>query len=248
MVGALLVRGMIVGLIAGILAFGFARIFGEPGLDSAIALEESAHAAAAPAAAPTGEATHGAADREIVSRDTQAGLGLFTGVIVYGAALGGLFALVYGFAYGRITTLRPRTAAAAMAAIGFLAVAVVPMLKYPANPPSVGSGDTIGYRTALFWVMLFVSLGAVFAAAAARQRVLPRFGPWNASLAAGAVFIAIAAIAMALLPSVDEVPDHFPAPLLWQFRMASLGTQAVLWIALGIGFGFLTERRWPRFA
>jgi predicted cobalt transporter CbtA len=29
---------------------------------------------------------------------------------------------------------------------------------------------------------------------------------------------------------------------LWQFRLASLGTQAVLWITLGLGFGWLTER------
>ncbi len=40
MVGKLLLRGMLVGLIAGILAFAFARVYGEPQVDKAIAFEE----------------------------------------------------------------------------------------------------------------------------------------------------------------------------------------------------------------
>ncbi len=39
MVGNLLLRGMLVGVLAGLLAFGFARIFGEPQVDRAIAFE-----------------------------------------------------------------------------------------------------------------------------------------------------------------------------------------------------------------
>src|SRR5437764_909537 len=44
------------------------------------------------------------------------------------------------------------------------------------------------------------------------------------------------------LPAVNEVPKDFPAVVLWRFRLASLGTQAVLWAALGLVFGALTER------
>ncbi len=40
MTGRLLVRGMLVGLLAGILAFGFAKVFGEPQIDKAIAFED----------------------------------------------------------------------------------------------------------------------------------------------------------------------------------------------------------------
>ena len=40
MVGNLLLRGMLVGIFAGILAFGFAKIYGEPQVDRAIAFEE----------------------------------------------------------------------------------------------------------------------------------------------------------------------------------------------------------------
>jgi Probable cobalt transporter subunit (CbtA) len=40
MVRNLLLRGMLVGVFAGLLASGFARIFGEPQVDRAIAYEE----------------------------------------------------------------------------------------------------------------------------------------------------------------------------------------------------------------
>ena len=43
MTGHLLVRGMLVGLLAGVLAFGFAKTFGEPQIDKAIASLGSMH-------------------------------------------------------------------------------------------------------------------------------------------------------------------------------------------------------------
>jgi hypothetical protein len=45
-----------------------------------------------------------------------------------------------------------------------------------------------------------------------------------------------------LLPDVQEVPDQFPAVVLWRFRVANLGIQAVIWTTMGLLFGYLTER------
>ncbi|GAA2221015.1 CbtA family protein [Micromonospora olivasterospora] len=42
--------------------------------------------------------------------------------------------------------------------------------------------------------------------------------------------------------TITEVPDGFPALVLWKFRLASLGTQLVTWTTLGLLFGALTER------
>jgi hypothetical protein len=39
MVRTLLVRGMLVGLVAGLLVFGFGKLFGEPQVDRAITFE-----------------------------------------------------------------------------------------------------------------------------------------------------------------------------------------------------------------
>ena len=38
------------------------------------------------------------------------------------------------------------------------------------------------------------------------------------------------------------MPEAFPAVVLWQFRLASLGAQMILWAILGLGFGAWTER------
>jgi predicted cobalt transporter CbtA len=61
-------------------------------------------------------------------------------------------------------------------------------------------------------------------------------------LLAAAAFIVLVTIGCLALPGVNEVPKDFPAVVLWRFRLASLGTQAVLWAALGLVFGALTER------
>jgi predicted cobalt transporter CbtA len=245
---------MLVGVLAGVLAFGFARVFGEPQVDRAIAIEEAGSAAAAEAPTMADQATdagtalhsHDDAEEELVSRPTQAGIGLLTGVVVYGAAIGGIFALVFAFAYGRVEGTGPRALAAALALVGFVVVILVPQIKYPANPPAVGHGDTIAYRTAMFMTMLLLSVAAVAVATFLRQRLLARLGAWNATLAAGGVFIVAIAAAMLVLPAINEVPDGFPPALLWQFRIASLGTQAVLWTTIGLAFGALTQRSLAR--
>jgi hypothetical protein len=62
-------------------------------------------------------------------------------------------------------------------------------------------------------------------------------GRWNASLAAVAIYVAVMIAAMTVLPRIDEIPATFPAVLLWNFRIAALGMQAVLWIGLALIFG-----------
>lgn len=241
MVGSLLLRGMLVGIVAGVLMFGFAQVFGEPALESAISFEQ--HNARAPGNAHQ----HGAGEahqhaEELVSRATQAGIGLLTGVVVYGAAIGGLFALTFAFVHGRVGRLGPRATAALLALAAFLAVVLVPALKYPANPSSVGHPETIGYRTALFFMMVAISVAALVVAVVLGRRLAARMNAWNAALLGGAVFVAIVAIAQYALPEINEVPEHFSAAVLWRFRVASLGLQVVLWATLGLLFGAVVER------
>jgi predicted cobalt transporter CbtA len=234
MVGSLLLRGMLAGLIAGLICFAFLTIVGEPQVDRAIAFE-SAMDAAQPGHADEPEV-------ESVSRQTQAGLGLLTGVAVYSAAFGGLFALAYAFAHGRVGPADPRSLSALLALAAFVAVYLVPNLKYPSNPPAVGQPDTIGARTALYFAMMAISIAGAIAATIVRRRLAPRLDSWNASLAAAAIYAAIVGVASFVLPAVDEVPATFPASLLWKFRIASLGGQAVIWTAIGLLFGALTRR------
>ncbi|MBZ5793879.1 CbtA family protein [Burkholderia contaminans] len=231
MVGKLLMRGMLAGIAAGLLTFGFARVVGEPQVDQAISFEEKADAAKGDAPEP-----------ELVSRHTQAGLGLLTGVVTYGAAFGGLFALVFAYAYGRGSRLRARPLAAWLALASFIALVIVPNLKYPANPPSVGDPDTIGYRTGLFFLMIAISVATMVFSVSVRRHLLAKLGQWNASIVAGLVFVAIIAAVQIGLPSISELPADFPAALLWKFRVAAIGMQVIMWTTIGLLFGAWVER------
>lgn len=231
----LLVRGMLVGLVAGLLAFSFARIYGEPNVDRAIAVEAAIDKA-------KGEAP----DPELVSREVQASAGLFTGVVVVGSALGGIFSLVFAVCYGRFTSTGPRTLSAILGLICFVAVYMVPFLKYPANPPAIGQPETIGIRTGLYFSMIAISIISTIAAFSLRRMLLPKLAAWNASLLGVLAFIVMIAISFYALPTVNEVPEVFPAQTLWGFRLASIGIQAILWGTVSLLFGFLTERSLAR--
>jgi len=69
-------------------------------------------------------------------------------------------------------------------------MAVLPQLKYPANPPAVGDPETIGYRSELYFLMILISIAAAIAATVFGRRLALRYGGWNAALIAGTAFIA----------------------------------------------------------
>jgi uncharacterized membrane protein YagU involved in acid resistance len=178
----------------------------------------------------------------LVSRAVQSTAGLLTGLVVYGCAFGGIFALVFAYSYGRVGRLSPRTTAGMVAALGFVTLILVPQIKYPANPPAVGAPDTIGLRTSLYFTMIALSVIAAVATASAARQLARRIGGWNGAIVGGMAYLIVTAVAMFILPPVNEVPADFSATTLWNFRLASLGIQAVLWTTLGLIFGALAER------
>jgi hypothetical protein len=232
MVRALLIRGMLAGALAGLVAFAFAWIFGEPQINLAIAFEQHMHAAAGEASGP-----------ELVSRAVQSTAGLLTGIVVYGCALGGIFSLVFAYAYGRIGSLSPRSTAAILAVLGFVALILVPQIKYPANPPSIGEPATITTRTALYFTMIALSVIAAVAATSTARQLAKALGDWNSAIVGGVTYLVVITLTMMILPPINEVPAAFSATTLWQFRLASLGVEVALWIALGLIFGVLADQR-----
>lgn len=232
MMSMLLVRGMLCGVLAGLLAFGFAWLFGEPQVDLAIAFE-----------AHMQQLAHDPPEPELVSRAVQSTLGLFTATMVYSTALGGVFALAFAYAYGRMGRLSARATALLLALAGLVVLIITPQLKYPANPPSIGNPETIGSRTALYFEMIALSVTAAIAGLVAGRRLAHRLGLWNASLAGAAVYVGVMAAAMLGLPPVNEVPAGFSATTLWKFRLASMGINTVVWVTIGLAFGALTQRQ-----
>lgn len=231
MMRTLLVRGMLAGLVAGVLAFLWAHFVGEPPVRAAIAVEEAAAAKAA-------GAHH---EESTITRSTQETWGLGVGVLIFSVAIGGFLSLVFAMVYGRASSLRARGTVLAICAIGFTAVVLVPLTKYPANPPAVGSGDTINERTEFFFVLVIIALVASVAALRLGRQLAGRIGAGNALAAAILLFVVLIAIAHVALPNQNEVRAGFPPQILWDFRLANLGTQAILWSALAFGFGVAAE-------
>lgn len=240
---SLLVRGLLVGLFAGLLAGTFAYVMGEPHIDAAIAIEEaadSAHTHSDESALAEQEAEEEAGEEELVSRAGQRA-GLFLATSLYGVALGGVFAVGFALLRRRLRTPSDGFAALGLAAAGFLGIVLVPFLKYPPNPPAVGDPETITRRTVTYLLTIVLGLLAVWLAVWVSRRA-PAQPDWLRPAAGVAAFVATVVVAYLVLPAVNEVPGDFPAVLLWQFRLSSLGTQVVLWSLLGLGYAASLSR------
>lgn len=220
-----LIRGLLAGLFAGLVAFGVAYVVGEPSVDAAIAIEESAHG---------GE--------QLVPRSLQSTVGLLTGTTVAGVTLGGLVGVLSALALGRLGRLGVRGVSLSLAAMGFVSVSLLPFVAYPPNPPAIGHLETIGTRTELYFIVVAISIIAAVTAVVVGRRLAARWGTWYATLSAIVGYLLVTLTAIALLPSYSEVPADFPATVLYEFRVASLVTQLALWATLGVTLGELLYR------
>jgi predicted cobalt transporter CbtA len=234
-----LIRGLFAGLFAGLVAFGVAYAIGEPSINAAIAIEESAGSGHDHADEPT--ANDGSAATE-VPRSLQSTAGLLTGTMVAGVTFGGLVGVLSALALGRFGRLSVRGVSLSVAAIGFVSVSLLPFVAYPPNPPAVGDPETIGTRTALYFIMLAISIIAALTATMVGLTLAGRWGPWYATMSAIAGYLLVTLTAVALLPSYSEVPPEFRATVLYEFRAASLIIQLTLWATLGVALGELLHR------
>ncbi|WP_026421694.1 CbtA family protein [Actinokineospora inagensis] len=263
----LILRGLLAGGLGGLLAFLFARVFAEPQIQAAIDYESGREEAQEALDQAAGVQVEGH-EHEVFSRALQGNLGIGVGMVLFGIAMGALFAVVYTVSLGRVGQVRARVLALLVAGGGFLSLYLVPFLKYPANPPAIGNGDTIGTRSALYLVMVAASVIFLVVAVVVGRTLSQRLGAWNATLVGGLVFALLAGILMALLPSLghlsvnvaqfgeqatetplplrntqgDIVYPGFPADTLANFRLYSVLAQVVLWATIGLVFGPLAER------
>ncbi|HEV7886990.1 MAG TPA: CbtA family protein [Acidimicrobiales bacterium] len=226
----LLKLGALAGLAGGVALALFLRIVGEGPISDAIALEQ-AHAGA------------GTAHDDMFSRATQQ-VGGMLGAAVYGVCAGAILAVVFALVRHRLAARDDWRRAVTVAAVAFLAIALVPALKYPPNPPAVGSPDTIDQRTALYLLMIGWSCVAVWGAW--------RLGRWLRSTGRGGVdhvrlpamagaWAAVVAVGYIVLPGPPD-PVDAPATLIWRFRVASLGGEALFWAVTGTVLGWLLLR------
>jgi hypothetical protein len=263
----LVLRGALAGAVGGAISFAFARIFAEPVIQASInyenardAVQATLNKAAGLAPAPDGP--------DLFSRTIQRDVGAGVGLILFGVAMGALFAVAYAISGRRIRGMKPRVLAVVIAACGFVSAYLVPYLKYPANPPSIGHPDTIHARGFLYLGMVGISVAGLMLAIMAATPLRRRFGAWNGNLLAALGYAVVVGVAMAILPPLGHLHSNvvqfgrhltetpqplrsasgqivfpgFPADTLFEFRLYSIISQMLLWGAVAFVFGALAER------
>ncbi|MGW0522879.1 CbtA family protein [Crossiella sp. NPDC003009] len=229
-----LARGALAGVLAGLAGAAVQYFLTEVPLEAALAVEE------ARPADPAAAGHHG----ELFDRDTQL-LGGLLATVVFGLAIGAVFAVVYARLRHRLPGRADFDRALLLGGVGFLVVSLLPGLKYPANPPGVGDPSTVEERTLLYLAVIVAGL------------VLANLAPWfNRFLAdkgwdrssrlavTGLSTVVLLALVVFLLPANnDPIPADIPGTLLWQFRLYSLIQLATVWTVLAAAFGLLLDRQ-----
>ncbi len=159
--------------------------------------------------------------------------------VVAGLAVGVLFAVAYAAVHRRDPRALPWPRALAFSAAAFLAVSLLPGLRYPANPPGVGDAGTVGDRQALWLAAVVIGVLGMFLVRQVYVRLAARPEPVR-HIATALTAVAVLAALFLLPGNPDPVPVD--ASLLWDFRMLSLASHALLWAVFAAVFGGLGVR------
>ena len=161
---------------------------------------------------------------------------------ILGTSVGALFGIVFVYARNVLPGNNHIKKALVLSGIMWLTIYIIPFLKYPANPPTVGDPETVVLRAVLYLSFIAISgFGAVgfyqlFKRLQKRKRVFAIIGY--------AAFISIMFVAM------PDNPDKVTAPeeLVNGFRIMSMLAVSIFWISVGLILGVFWEKFQPHFS
>ena len=221
-----LVSGAIAGFVHGTINFALV----EPYLDQAIGLENESLFA-------SGEAEDNLefwAEYESYRIWQKSGQ-VLAGVIL-GLAMGSLFGIVYALSRNSLPGKNDVTKSVILAGIMWLTIYIIPFLKYPANPPTVGDGETVMLRAILYVSFIALSgIGVVifYKLSQKLQNNKKYFGLFG--------YIIFITILFFVMP---ENPDEITAPmnLVNEFRLMSVLGVSSFWLSVGLILGLFWKK------
>ena len=171
-------------------------------------------------------------------RDWQKGGQVLAGAIL-GTSMGGLFGIIYVLSRNALPQGSDLKKSFTLAAIMWLTIYIIPFLKYPANPPTVGDPETVVLRSILFLSFIAISgFGAV-----AFYQVYKRLQSKTKIVAFVGYGVFIAIVFALMPPNPDEVTA--PMDLVNGFRAMSVVAVSVFWVSIAIIFGGLWHKFRP---
>ncbi len=161
------------------------------------------------------------------------------GQILAGAILGTSIAALVGIVFLFVRKTLPQgnnvKKTLILSGLMWFTIFVIPFLKYPANPPTVGETETVVVRGILF--LTFIAISGL--SAVAFYQVYKRLQ--NRKILAFAGYAVFISIVFFIMP---ENPDEVTAPmeLVDGFRSASFVAVSVYWLTLGLILGGFVEK------
>ena len=228
-IGIVLLAGCFAGIIHGVANLAIV----EPYLDEAIGIEnQNLFASGEEKDTPQFWVEYSA------YRDWQKGGQVLAGAIL-GTSIGALFGIVFAYSRKILPGQHNVKKALVLAGIMWLTIYLIPFLKYPANPPTVGDGETVVLRATLYLAFIAISGFSVIG-----------FYQLSKKFQGRKKFVAIigyAAFMTAMFVVMPPNPDEITAPmeLVNGFRVMSVIGVSVFWIALGIILGLFWQKIQP---
>ncbi len=159
---------------------------------------------------------------------------------ILGTSVGALFGIVYAYSRHVLPGNHEMKKTFALAGIMWFTIFIIPFMKYPANPPTVGDAETVVLRATLFLAFIAISgFGAV-----AFHQLFKRLqnNKKIAAFAGYAIFISIVFVLMP--PNPDEITA--PMDLVNGFRAMSILAVSTFWIAAAFILGALWQKFQPQ--
>ncbi|MFB5632910.1 MAG: CbtA family protein [Nitrosopumilus sp.] len=160
--------------------------------------------------------------------------------VILGTSVGALFGIVFAFSRNALPGNNDVKKSLILAGIMWLTLYIIPFLKYPANPPTVGDGETVVLRAILYLSFIAISgFGAVGFYQLSKK--LKNNKKLFALLGYG-IFISTVFFAM------PENPDEITAPmnLVNEFRFMSVLGVTSFWASIGILLGLFWRKLSPQ--
>ena len=168
-------------------------------------------------------------------RDWQKSGQLLAGGIL-GMSIGALFGIVFAYSRNSLPKGHTLKKTFVLAAIMWLTIFIIPFLKYPANPPTVGDVDTVVLRS-----ILYLSFIAISGFSAVGFFILYKK---LQNKKKGLAFVGYAVFITTVFFIMPVNPDEVKAPmdLVNGFRAMSVIAVTTFWVAEAIIFGMLWQK------
>ena len=221
---------LVSGVVAGVIHGAVNLVIVEPYLDEAIEIEnQNLFATGLAEDTPQFWAEYSS------YRDWQKSGQLLAGGIL-GMSMGALFGIVFAYSRNSLPKGHTLKKTFVLAAIMWLTIFIIPFLKYPANPPTVGDVDTVVLRS-----ILYLSFIAISGFSAVGFFILYKK---LQNKKKGLAFVGYAVFITTVFFIMPVNPDEVKAPmdLVNGFRAMSVIAVTTFWIAEAIIFGMLWQK------